>query len=190
MPLPHDAAQPIPAPRPRLSTVGFFGHQRPEKGSPRLDGLVAEFLANDFDVIVQDSGSQTKPPQTSPRVRRYGFVSDLAALLTETDFVILPYDPQAFRARCSGIASQAIACGVPVLAPDNTAIAQVLKRYDTGLVYTNSADIVPLIVEARANYRGFADRAWRAAAVWAQENGIEQHAMALLNQAVEPGSRP
>jgi glycosyltransferase involved in cell wall biosynthesis len=184
LPLPHSVSSPLSVPKTLLKTVGFFGYQRHEKGIAHLESLVNEFLANDFNVIVQDSGDGVRFSTKSPGLRRYGYVSELAPLMKEAEFVILPYDPGAFARKCSGIASFAIACGIPVLAPDRTAIAQVLKRYDTGLVYADLADIVPLMMKTRANYSEYADRALHAATLWAGENGIEKHSRALTGEKI------
>jgi hypothetical protein len=96
LPLPHCVSSPISEPRTLLQTVGFFGYQRHEKGMAHLESLVDEFLANGFNVIVQDSGSEAGSSAKSSRLRRYGYVDELGALMKEADFVILPYDPGAF----------------------------------------------------------------------------------------------
>ncbi|MEO8668710.1 MAG: glycosyltransferase [Bauldia sp.] len=182
LPVPVEASG-TPVRRMRLETVGFFGHQ---SGTYRIDavGKLAEACANaGLKVIVQDSSERLKP-SLRPEIRQVGYVDDLAALVQQADLAILPYAPGTYRTALSGIGAVAIACGVPVLAPAETSIARKLARYNTGLTFADdtAAGVLAAIDTVRADYAAFADRARRAAEVWAVSNNVAGYADALLGK--------
>jgi glycosyltransferase involved in cell wall biosynthesis len=113
--------------------VGFFGDSRYEKGFhllPRAielcqrDGVDAEFI-----VQVHNSG-WTKHTIEAERALRTlqgvrlleGVLSseDYAAWTSRTDVMLLPYDPVTFGMRASGIFTESVAAGRPVVASRGT----------------------------------------------------------------------
>jgi hypothetical protein len=165
-----------------LKVVGFFGHQRPDKGVRRLNEFTAACVDMGLEALVHDSSGWDNKLRELPGVRRVGYVEDLAALITEADLIMLPYGLTRYRTECSGIGCLGIACGVPVMAPEGTAIADRLRRFNTGLVYSDSTTtgIVEAIARIRAGYAEYAEKAFAAAKVWSETNGVARHVAALM----------
>lgn len=181
MPVPLEASGPVRR-RTSLRVVGFFGHQRPDKGVDRLNELTAACVAMGVDVLVHDSSNWDNELRDIPGVRRVAYVDDLPALIGEADLIMLPYGLERYRSECSGIACLGIACGVPILAPEGTTMADRARKYDTGLVYTDSSTdgICRAIAAVRDNYSGYAARAYSGAAAWAETEGVARHTAALM----------
>src|SRR4029079_1828595 len=87
-----------------------------------------------------------------------------------------------YRAECSGIAGVGIACGVPILAPEGTTMADRARQYDTGLVYTDSSTdgICRAIAAGDAEHSSYAARAYSGAAAWAETEGVARHTAVLM----------
>lgn len=126
LPCPHDGADGVRE-RSGLRRIGFFGHQRPARGRDLLRELVPILSAKGFEVVVQDSGGGD----------RYGgnalvlpFVEDFPAELARCDAVIWPSRPEAYAWNLSGVVSECIASGVPVIMPAGCIPADVATHYD------------------------------------------------------------
>ena len=126
LPCPHDGADGV-RDRSRVRRIGFFGHQRPARGRDLLRELVPILSAKGFEVVVQDSGGGD----------RYGekalvlpFVEDFAAELARCDAVIWPSLPEAYACSFSGVVSECIASGVPVIMPSGCVPADMAARFD------------------------------------------------------------
>ena len=126
LPCPHDGADGM-RDREGLRRIGFFGHQRPARGRDLLRELVPILSSKGFEVVVQDSGGGV----------RYGgqavvlpFVEDFAAELARCDAVIWPSRPETYAWNLSGVVSECIASGVPVIMPARCLPAEIAARYD------------------------------------------------------------
>src|SRR4029079_15353757 len=182
---PHQPSDPVSR-KDKLLIVGFFGAQRAEKGQLIVEQIVDACVNSDLRVIVQDShATQTEEPDESSAVRRYGFVENLAALVSQADLVVLPYEPRGYVKRYSGIGGLAISCGVPVLAPAETGIARMLEQYGTGATFRDAslAEIVAAIFRMRDQYPKHAEAAFEASALWAARDGLSRHVAELTGRA-------
>jgi glycosyltransferase involved in cell wall biosynthesis len=178
IPRPHEPTTKVVR-KEKLSTVGFFGAQRIETGQAIVDTLAAACLDIELEVILQNSHltSIEEPNQPKSGIRRYGFVHDLAALMSKADLVVLPYLSRGYEKRYSGVGGLAVSCGIPVLAPAGTGIAKMLMQYETGATFSDNSvsGIMTQLQKVRADYPLYADRAFKAASQWATENGLARH---------------
>ena len=132
LPIPFNASGPEPTMEGRVR-VGFFGDSRYDKGFhllPRAielcqhDGLDAEFI-----VQIHNSGWTQLTMEAEAALRALkgvrileGVLSseDYAAWTGRTDVMLLPHDPVTFGMRASGIFTESVAAGRPVVASRGT----------------------------------------------------------------------
>lgn len=175
---------PAQAPRRDLRTIGFFGHQRPEKGVSLLPSLVEPLLSRGYQVVVQSSGRQPDLPD-HPGLTRLGFVPDLANEIARCDLVVLPYEPERYRRKSSGLLMDALASGVPAVVPFDTAPGRLIDRTGAGaqFVRLEAAQVLAAVEQVRAQYPRIAQAAYQASLNWRKHNGLDRFAQALLGAA-------
>lgn len=137
IPLPSaaDESPSDPSDHPRLTIAGFAnrskGYRLLPEAIPRLlerhstsrftvHGIVAGSDAEDDTWIFDDL------ERLGPRVDiRRGLLSDedYVELLSRTDLLLLPYDPEAYSARGSAMSNEARRMGIPIVAPADCAFA-------------------------------------------------------------------
>ena len=175
LPCPHDGAPNDRQPT-ALRRIGFFGHQRTSRGLDFLPELVREFLDRGFEVVVQDSGSAITRKGESPRLAVLPFVSDLPANIALCDLVIWHSRVEVYLRAYSGIVSECIATGVPVVLPTGCLPADVAGRFGAGVFfheYSKEA-ILEAVHRAQQDYPAVAARARAAATKWHAENGTDR----------------
>ena len=122
--------------RPRLTVAGFANRS---KGYRLLPGAIPRLLQHHptsrFTVHGVVAGSDAEDDawifddleRLGPRVDiRRGVLSDddYVDLLARTDLLLLPYDPECYRARGSAMSNEARRMGIPIVAPADCAFAQ------------------------------------------------------------------
>lgn len=172
---------PPPKAKKKLKRIGFFGHQRPEKGSTMLQWLLPRLVQDGYSIIYQDSDTRIQFPNL-PGVERFGFVSDIAELIGECDLVVLPYDVDRYRARGSGLVVECFALGVPVTAPVGTLPGRSIEEYGVGPLFPipRGPPVYNAIKVADQNYARFAAKAYELAGRFCERNGVAHFASALL----------
>lgn len=173
--------KPSGAPKTSLRTVGFFGHQRGEKGDSMIPALVAKLVAKGCQVILQDSAERFRP-QDRASITTLGFVDNLAEEIARCDLVVLPYSPERYRRRGSGILLDALASGVPAVAPFDTIPGRWLERTGAGtqFVRATTPDILAAIDEAERRFPAIAAAAARTSASWRRRFGVKRFVEAML----------
>lgn len=187
------AAAPVPhgrwtrrEPRDTVDHVGFFGNQRDERGQALLGPLVHELLARGLQVTVHDSRARMAVRVPAPGLTIVpGFVDDLGELIARCDLVLCPMVRDAYRHRISGIATQAIASGVPVVLPGGTLTAQRWQDAGGLMAYEQDTvdDILRCVDHVRDNAALFARQAQAGALAWAAQHGLERFIDAVLAPA-------
>ncbi|HET7604798.1 MAG TPA: glycosyltransferase [Sphingomicrobium sp.] len=183
--IPHPVdGPPIPEPKTALKRIGFFGHQREEKGLEMVKPLLSRLVGEGYRITFQNSDRDAPLPEF-PGVDLLEYVEDIAVPIAECDLVVLPYDVQQYRARGSGILMECLALGVPVTAPVGTLPGRIIERQGVGPLFAANkpAVIYQAIKAARRNYPGFAANAHKAAREFCKRNGIGPFASALLAAA-------
>lgn len=134
LPVPVDLDGPARSPREGPLTVGFFGDARDEKGFDLLPGIVRRSRAAEggrpMRFLLQ---ANLNTPEGDPLTRAaLGELAGMAgpdvelvegpltlqayrATFERTDVVLLPYRPDAYAERSSGVLMEAIAAGLPSL---------------------------------------------------------------------------
>jgi len=167
---------PLAEPKSQLTTIGFFGHQRADKGADNVIPLV-EQLINKYNVILHDSAGVLK--YTHPKVTCYASVPVLADIIRQCDLVILPYNRNKYRKMSSGILCESLSVGVPCIVPDGTTQADWVNITHAGLAFKNN-DILETIEQASDNYRELANNAYQTATAWPAQYGIEKFIKAMI----------
>ncbi|MEO0702690.1 MAG: hypothetical protein AAFY80_11170 [Pseudomonadota bacterium] len=112
-----------------------FGHIRPGKGFELLPGAIAAAAAKRPDIAFRIHATPNAPDhpallaaieQAADNVEVIGHELDgpaYEALLHGADVAILPYDPEIYRERGSGIFNECEQLGTPVIAPSGCSFA-------------------------------------------------------------------
>jgi glycosyltransferase involved in cell wall biosynthesis len=199
LPVPFDAAPRKENPGGTLR-LGFFGYSKSDKGFHLLpkaielcqrQGLNAEFI-----IQVQHSGWEQPVIEADRALRTLKNVrivegvlssADYAAWTSQIDVMLLPYDPIAFGgARGSGIFTESLAAGRPVIASKGTfagtSIANAQAEGEVFAPYTSealAAAIVRLIPRLPACNAQAKDRA----KTFAREHNADAYLDVLLEHA-------
>jgi glycosyltransferase involved in cell wall biosynthesis len=170
-----------------LTRIGFFGHQRREKGAALLSELVPRLLRDGFDVVLHDSGDLIRA-ENAAGLTVLGYVPCLADEIAKCDVVVVPYDPPAYRSRGSGIVWDAIASGVPVIAPSDTAPSRLVDETGAGrTIGDRSVDaICRAIIDVRQNYQQVSMAAFEASLRWQTTHGVKRFVAAMLRNTTFP----
>jgi glycosyltransferase involved in cell wall biosynthesis len=198
LPLPHLAAG---APRRRGGagprTISFLGHQRGEKGYHFVPEIARQLLAARSDIRLLVHNAQPEGMAEVQRVMRALAAADSRveleerpagpdlwpALLEHSDVVVCPYLIERFRAAYSALASEAIASAIPLVVPEHTTMARLLRDVAAGggcFGQQDPAAMVAAIVGVLDAYDVHAERAFTAAARWAETMGADRMVEAML----------
>jgi glycosyltransferase involved in cell wall biosynthesis len=183
----------LPADAPLLVFGAFGGGDDPRKGFDLLSGAVRQLRGrvNDLELVVFGQLAPQTPPDLGFPIRYTGYLHDdvsLRLLYSAADVVAVPSRLEAF----GQTASEAHACGTPVVAFDNTGLADIVDHRNTGYLakpfeVQDLADGIAWVLEAEAQGRalGLAARE-RACRLWDSRVVAEQYAdvyQAVLNAA-------
>jgi glycosyltransferase involved in cell wall biosynthesis len=161
--------------------IGFFGHQRREKGTDFLDQLIERLLPS-YQVVVHDSSGSLTTGFRHPNLELHGYVDNLAILMSTCDIVILPYIATQYKAKGSGILWDAVASGIPIVAPSNSTPGRFVSKHQLGTVFEN--DTVHSVMDATErlvkSLGDFKLRCQDFAQDWRRKNGFEQFMRSFL----------
>lgn len=183
LPCPHDGAVNLRQPT-ELKRIGFFGHQRPERGIDLMPELVNALLLRGFDVLIHDSGQTLRNKGNHPRLETLSFINDFPAQIARCDAVIWPSRWELYRQKHSGVVSECIATGVPVILPAGCLPADLAARYGCGRFFCDHSceAILEAIDELSADFASAWARAQAAAREWRSENGANRLVQWLESQ--------
>ncbi len=185
--IPYDRSRPTRQ-HERMIWVGFFGAQRDEKGVSLIQNLMPRLFECGLNVVLHDSSGGSSGRGDARFRALFGYVEDLAAEIAACDLVVTPYNPETYRTKGSAIVWSAIANGVPVVAPRNTASGSLIEQSGAGTTFAEySADSVfAALIDARDRYPAIAQCARDASERWLAEHGLQKHVASLL--AALPGT--
>jgi hypothetical protein len=180
VPVPHEGA-PTGVCKSRLTRIGFFGHQRVEKGAALLPELVSRLLQAGFQVVLHDSGGVVRVENT-PGLTVLDYVPCLAEEIAKCDVVIVPCDPTKYRLMGSGIVWDAIASGVPVMVPSDTAPGQLIEQTGAGKTFDvlSIEGICRAVIDVQQNYEQISMAAFEASRRWHATQGVKAFVAAML----------
>jgi glycosyltransferase involved in cell wall biosynthesis len=172
----------------RPPRVGVLGGARPEKGSHLLPAIVRasrERTAVDFvlqlanEQLTAESFAELCALAHEPGIEVASGPLDRAGylrLLASSDLVLFPYERIPYRQRASGIFSEAVLAGLPVVVPSGTWMAeQVAAAAAAGVVYEGDgpAVIAGAVAECVAALPELAAPARERAPAWRRTQSLE-----------------
>ena len=168
---------------PRIATVGFFGHQREERGILLVPPLARALLDAGYRVLLHDTSGQFQSLNAVPNlVLVNGFVRKLAVVMVQCDLVVCTMLAGRYARRTSGIACSAVACGIPLVLPAGTLSAARYGGLESVLCYHEQT--IPAVLDAvgrsQLDYPGRCLAAHHAALHWQQTQGVEKFVDAVL----------
>ncbi|MGK7881570.1 MAG: glycosyltransferase, partial [Crocosphaera sp.] len=178
----------------------YLGDARPEKGYHYLPKIV-ESLWTDYiqpgkiQLTIQSNfsieGGEGLIPQARLALERYPeskvkliknamSADDYYQILAEADVLILPYDSNSYRFRTSGVLTEALAAGKPVIVPENSWLGKQVDSSRASL-YQNPEEIPQKVIEVIENLPQFSDSAKRFSQGWLEQNSPDNLVKTLLS---------
>lgn len=179
LPVPYDGC-PSP-PSKTIRRVGFFGHQRGERGANLIPEIGDGLVQRGLKMTIQDSSARIAMKRPHPDISILGFVDDFAQELAACDLIVWPSNPEHYAVRSSGIVWEAIASGRPVVVPSGCLPAQIALHHGAATFFhqPTASSVLRGIDEAIANYPALARRAEDQARRWQATEGTARLAAAL-----------
>jgi hypothetical protein len=177
-------------------TVALIGHQRLDKGYGLVPGLLCQLLERPNIQLLIHNCSPNEMSQAhnqilavsrgNPRVtveENFVDAAGWAGLLDRADLIVCPYDPAQFARGHSGVTAEAIANAIPIVVPEGTSMALLLRQYGspgTFIESFNSESTLRAILQAVDDFPRLARTALEASEKWSQTNGVSHLVDALL----------
>ena len=169
-------------------TVAFLGYQRTEKGYHLIPEIARQLLGSPFPVklLIHNSSAVDCPvsqqlralSSENPRVafvERQGDQLHWQDLLDRSDLIVLPYEPTRYRRSGSGVATEAVSDGIPMVVPPGSTMERLAITYQ-GCATTFSSwechAVTRAIERAVANFEMLAKQAEAGAVDWRRNNGV------------------
>ena len=153
--VPHPVdGPPIPERKMALKRIGFFGHQREEKGASMMDMLLQRLVDDGYAITFHNSDKDFPFPDVAG-IDRLDYVENIAVPIAACDLVVLPYAIKRYQARGSGILMECLALGVPVTAPIGTLPGRIVEQSGVGPLFrANSVKPIYGAVKAAERHYG------------------------------------
>ncbi len=179
--------------------VVYLGDARPEKGYHYLPDIV-QSLWTDYiqsgriKLTIQSNfsieGGEGLIPQARLALERYPqekvtlikqamSADDYYQLLSNADVLILPYDPHSYRFRTSGVLTEALAAGKPVIVPNNSWLAKQVDL-SRASIYETPEKIAKGVIRIIENLPQFSESAKQFARSWCEQNSPDNLVKVLL----------
>lgn len=113
--------------------------------------------------------------------------SDYINVFAKSNFIIAPYNPLNYRFIQSGVVTQSISCGKPVILTNNTYCSFEAKELGVGVIfeYNNFSDLTEKLIYAKVNYDLLTDVSISKADTYRQEHGPKKYVDILINEFVK-----
>jgi glycosyltransferase involved in cell wall biosynthesis len=198
LPVPFGGTRPA-RPCPARPTFGFLGYSKSDKGFPLLPAALeicrAHGVAADFAIQVRHDGWEAATVAAEQALRRMGSVRLVEGVLDEAlfdletdriDVMLLPYDPVLFGLRGSGLFTQSVAAGRPVVASAGTfAAAEIARGAAEGEVLASydAPALAEAILRMASRFTSARMRAQSLAQAFARQHSAETYVEVLLAHA-------
>jgi hypothetical protein len=183
LPMPIDGT---PTRRTELKAVGFLGGQRAAQGRHLIGDLITRCLSAGFKVLTQEDESVPAALRLHPNLTVLGFRGDFPSKVERCDLLVAPYVADVYRAgRGSGVVWQAIASGVPCVAPLHSCPGRSLEDVGSGSFFSelSANSVFEGILYAQKSYPVLADAAFRGAKEYCEHNGLSRFIDVMINGA-------
>jgi glycosyltransferase involved in cell wall biosynthesis len=179
LPVPYDQRMSL-MDKKELKRIGFFGDQRPEKGGHLISKIAQLAVSSGINVVIQNSKSGSRESISTDGITMLGFIDDLSLEISKCDLVILPYDPNQYTNRGSGILWEALAAGVPVIVPSGTGLeSNIGGGGGLSFVEYTAENIFQTILSAKTHYSLLLNQAQSISKCWPLKNGMRKFASSL-----------
>jgi glycosyltransferase involved in cell wall biosynthesis len=188
----------LPALPDRPLAIVYLGNARREKGFQLLPDLVDQladaylatgrarfilqsnvnFGAGEPGIAAAVRHLETYDPAHVTLVDEQMSVADFQALVLAADIILLPYDPELYASRSSGILMQALAAGCPVIVPAGCWLAHQPDAA-AAVIYADPAGLAEATRQAVASWPALKQAAEASAARWSG-TAVSDHFIALL----------
>lgn len=195
LPVPFGGAQPA-ARLAEKPTFGFFGYSKRDKGFHLLPEAIklcrAAGLEATFTIQIQHGGWEPGTVAAESALRQIEGVRLIEGVLDDKDYIaetgqidamLLPYDPVLFGLRGSGIFTQSVSAGRPVVASAGTfAAASIASGEAEGEVFTTHEPraLAAAIVRLTGRLPESHARAAKIAKAFAQKHSADAYVDVLL----------
>jgi glycosyltransferase involved in cell wall biosynthesis len=199
--LPHPWRKPTRFPRNALRDCirfGYLGHPRKERGFHLLPEavkicnqkqlpfeLVVQIRDNNYDLAVVRA-TELLRAQTNV----YSIIGPLEGpqyyrVLDSCDAILLPYSPNMYRARGSGLYTEAIIYGKPIIVTAGTPMARAAERAEcvARLCTFNSSSLAATMIDVAKCFDELGPRAVEVGRAWHQTNNAVEYCRRILEFA-------
>jgi hypothetical protein len=201
VPFPHTSgAAPKDRSGRRPITLTLMGHQQPNKGFHLMPDVIRRLLRSHRDIrIVAHNSAPGTMSETQSALKAIArddqrlTVDERALdsrawqeLLAQTDIMVCPYLPAWYRVATSGIAAEAIAGGIPLVAPADTTLSHWADEFGGAGAIFGKFDVHAITVTLEKAIKSFdlnAARAVAGAMKWAETHSPARYVDALLQIA-------
>jgi len=195
LPVPFGGARPARhrEGRPRF---GFLGYSKSDKGFHLLPQAIAlcreQGLAADFTIQIRHDGWEASTVAAEEALRRMDGIRVIEGVRNEDDFIaetdaidamLLPYDPVLFGLRGSGLFTQSVSAGRPVVASAETfAGAEIARGAAEGEVFSpyDATALAAAILRLTARFMESQLRAETLAKAFARQHSADTYVDVLL----------
>jgi hypothetical protein len=166
----------------KVSTIGFFGYQRLDKGADIILKLIKALILNNFKIVLHDPNNQIK--FFHPRVKNINFVKNLSFEMQKCDLIILPFHQKSYSVRCSGTFTYVMASGIPAIVPNNTQMSRFIKLSGCGVIYKHHTikSILNAVKIAKSKYSEISEKSYLLSKNWLNKYGNKKFLEALINK--------
>ncbi|MBY0357440.1 MAG: hypothetical protein K2W82_05505 [Candidatus Obscuribacterales bacterium] len=183
-----------------LLTVAFLGHQRHFKGYHLIPEIVENLLQKALPIKIlihngnsnsqRDAATTEKLRNLAEKNQSVSFDPRVAdphiwqSLLDQSDLIVLPYDPNRYRASYSAVAVEAVGEGIPLIVPQNTTMESLAVNYqEQAAIFRDwtATAVAEAIEYAVKDFDSLAQASFAGAEKWRQNNG----ATSFVDQIVE-----
>ena len=168
--------------------LAFLGHQREEKGYHLIPTVARRLIHRALPVTLLVHNSAPDDERTSRELRALasanasvvfneepGDQAHWQGLLDKSDLIVLPYEPNRYRESGSGIATEAVSDGIPMVVPRGTTMERLAAKYQgcaTAFSRWAADDVAAAIERAVVNFDALAHQAEAGALTWRRSNGV------------------
>jgi glycosyltransferase involved in cell wall biosynthesis len=179
--------------------IVYLGDARPEKGYQHLPALVAALwpqylsvgkvfftIQSNYNVqggeigILEAKLALAQYPESKVKLIHNPIsTAEYYQLLASADIVILPYNPQNYQ-RTSGVLTEALAAGKPVVVPEGSWLAQQVDQ-SRASIYAEPQQLPQAVIRLIDNLSSFTEAAQKFSLYWREQQSPDLLIQCLLN---------
>ncbi|WP_324282705.1 glycosyltransferase [Cyanobacterium aponinum UTEX 3222] len=170
--------------------IVFLGDARKEKGYLYLPEIVEnlwqDYLSNnklkitiqsnfnnqDREIVTSRLILETYPEDKVKIIKNPLTTSAYYQLLNSADLLIIPYDNYSYRYRTSGVLTESLAAGKPVIVPKDTWLSEQIDE-NRGIIYDSPHQITDAIIKIINNLTIYQENAQKFSVGWCKKNSTD-----------------